>query len=339
MRHRKVELFIKGIPLSKCELRMIDDSSPINRLAHTYSIIAIDPETGEMGGAVQSHWFSVGTAVLWAEAGVGVVATQALTNISYGPRGLELMKGGMTAKEVVSRLTEEDGSRETRQLAVLSVDGGIEAWTGRRCIKHAGHIVGDNFSVQANMMLKDTVWPAMAKAFTAVKGPLAERLLAALDAAEAAGGDIRGRQSAAVLIVRTDATGNVWEDRTVDLRADDCSDPLAELRRLLKVKMAYDHMNEGDTEIEKGDMAKALFHYSSAESMVPENEEMMFWHAVTLANKGHYGDAKHLFDAVFEKNENWRELAKRLVPAGMLKVTEEQLGKMLEDKPRQCNFK
>jgi uncharacterized Ntn-hydrolase superfamily protein len=318
---------------------MSEERSPINKLAHTYSIIAVDPGSGEMGGAVQSHYFSVGTAVLWAEPGAGVVATQALVNLSYGPRGLEMLRSGLSPKDTVAKLTGEDECRNIRQLAVLSADGNVETWTGKNCIKDAGHVTGEGFSAQANMVINDRVWPAMAIAFQASKGPLAERLLAALDAAEAAGGDIRGRQSAALLIVKTRSTGKIWEDRTVDLRVDDAPEPLAELRRLLRTKRAYDHADKGDLEMERGDMAKALFHYSEAESMMPDNAEMMFWHAVTLANNGHHDDARHLFTMIFEKDDNWRELARRLVPAGLLKVTDEQLERIVRVKPRQCSIK
>jgi len=309
------------------------------RMAHTYSIVAIDTASGEMGGAVQSHYFSVGSDVLWAEPGVGVVDTQAMVNFSYGQNGLDLLRKGLAPNDVVAKLTSEDEACGMRQLAVLSTDGDVAAWTGERCVKGAGHIVGKGFSVQANMMLKDTVWGAMAKAFETMSGPLAERMLAALDAAEAEGGDIRGRQSAAMVVVRTKPTGKRWEDRLLDLRVEDHPEPLAELRRLLTIKRAYQHMDKGDQEMEKGDMAKALFHYSSAEAMVPDNEEMMFWHAVTLANTGFLDDAQHLFEMVFDKDDRWRELAKRLVPGGFLTVTEEQLEKIVRVKHRQCSIK
>lgn len=314
-------------------------SGRFNRLAHTYSIVAVDQERGEMGAAVQSHWFSVGTSVIWAEPGVGVVATQAMVNISYGPNGLALLRRGLLPQEVLERLTAADEARHMRQLAILSPEGEVAAWTGSGCIAEAGHLTGDGFSVQANMMLRDTVWSAMAETFVSTEGPLAERMLAALDAAEKEGGDIRGRQSAALVVVRTGSTGRVWEDRIIDLRVDDSHQPLEELRRLLSVKRAYEHMDQGDLEMERGDMAKALYHYSSAEEMVPDNEEMMFWHAVTLVNNGHLDDAAHLFNMVFAKNDNWRELLRRLFPAGLLKVTKEQLEGLVKVKDAHCTLK
>ena len=178
-------------------------------LAHTYSIVARDPETGQMGVAVQSHWFSVGSIVSWAEAGVGAIATQSFVNASFGPRGLELLKKGMTANDVVKALIEADEGRAVRQLAIIDVHGNVAAHTGKRCIDEAGHMAGDNFSVQAKMMLKKTVAKAMAKAFQNSEAPLAERLMAALEAAQAEGGDIRGKQSAALIVVKGKSSGFV----------------------------------------------------------------------------------------------------------------------------------
>jgi uncharacterized Ntn-hydrolase superfamily protein len=282
--------------------------------AHTYSIVAIDPKTGDMGVAVQSHWFSVGSVVTWGEAGVGVVATQAMANASYGPDGLALLRAGKAPKKVVEELTKPDVAREMRQLAVLDAKGRVATHTGRKCIPEAGHALGEGYSCQANMMLNKKVWPAMADAFERAKGPLAERMLAALDAGEEAGGDIRGRQSAAMLVVRGKSIGKVWEDHLVDLRVEDSEAPLPELHRLLKVHRAYEHMNNGDLAMEKGNMTAALGEYRAAERMFPENEEMMFWHAVTLANSGRVAQSLPLFAQVFSKNENWRELARRMVP-------------------------
>jgi uncharacterized Ntn-hydrolase superfamily protein len=290
--------------------------------AHTYSIVAFDPEAKEMGGAVQSHWFAVGSVVLWAEGGVGVVATQSFTNPSFGPRGLEMLRKGMRPEEVVASLVDSDEGRDMRQLAVLDAQGQAAAHTGKRCVPATGHVVGEHFSAQANMMLKGSVWPAMAKAFRKTQAPLAERLLAALEAAEGQGGDIRGRQSACLLVVRSESTGNVWEDRVLDLRVDDSREPLAELRRLLRIRRAYDCMDKGDNALEKGLMEEAMQHYSAAEHMFPENEEMVYWHAVTLVNIGHLEEALPLFEKVFAVNENWREMTRRQVPIGLLKVDE-----------------
>jgi uncharacterized Ntn-hydrolase superfamily protein len=307
---------------------MVSPSS--SRPFHTYSIVAIDPETREMGVAVQSHWFSVGTVVTWGEAGVGVVATQAFSNPSFGPKGLELMRKGASAAKAMRAVLKEDAGKELRQVAMLDAKGSVAAHTGRRCIPCAGHIVATDFSVQANMMLNDQVWPEMAKRFQHWKGSLAERLLAALEAGEEAGGDIRGKQSAALLVVKGQPTGKIWEDRMVDLRIEDSKEPLEELKRLLKVHRAYQHMNMGDEAIERDDMPLAMKHYSTAEALFPRNLEMRFWHAVTLANNGRLEEALPIFHRVFAQDQDWKELALRLSRIGMLNVDEGSLKKIAE---------
>jgi uncharacterized Ntn-hydrolase superfamily protein len=300
-----------------------------NPLVATYSIVARDPETGEMGVAVQSHWFSVGSIVSWGEAGVGVVATQSFVNPAFGPDGLELLKSGMTAEQVVDKLIAEDEGRNVRQLAIIDVNGNVKSYTGRNCIPGAGNIVGENYSVQANLMLNDKVPGAMSKAFEESKGPLAERMMAALFAAESVGGDIRGKQSAAILVVKGKSSGKVWEDRLIDLRVEDDPYPLDKLDRLLKIHRAYGHMNAGDLAIEQGNMELAMKEYSTAEKMFPENEEMKYWHAVTLATNGDVEGSLPLFRDVFQKNKNWKILTPRLVPIGLLKVSNEDLKKIL----------
>jgi len=300
-----------------------------DKLAHTFSIVARDPVTGEMGVAVQSHWFSVGSIVAWGEAGVGVVATQSFVNPSFGPRGLELLKKGKTASEVVDELIASDSSRDVRQLAILDVNGNVKAYTGKNCIPAAGHIAGENYSVQANLMLNGKVWGAMSEAFENTKGTLAERMIAALEAAQEVGGDIRGKQSACILVVRGKSTGKIWEDRLIDLRVEDSPEPIKELKRLLRVHEAYDHMNNGDLAVEHGDMNLAMEEYSTAEKMFPDNEEMKYWHAVTLANNGEVAESLPIFKEVFEMNENWKILTPRLVPVGLLNVSNDELKSIL----------
>jgi len=302
-----------------------------NPLAHTYSIIAVDSAAGEMGGAVQSHWFSVGSIVIWGEAGVGMVATQSFVNPSFGPNGLTLLKKGLTPQQAVDSLIASDEGRDLRQLAIINTKGDAAAHTGKNCISGAGHIIGNNFSVQANLMLNDKVWPAMAKAFEETKGRLAERLVAALVAAQDVGGDIRGQQSASLLVVKLNSTGKVWEDRLIDLRVEDNPNPLKELKRLLNVHRAYEHMNNGDLAVEKGDMELAMKEYSSAEKMFPENEEMKYWHAVTLVNNGKLDEALPLFKVVFSANENWKVLTPRLTKIGLLNVTDEESDRILSE--------
>ncbi len=297
--------------------------------AHTFSIVATDTTTGEMGVAVQSHWFSVGTIVSWGEAGVGVIATQSFVNPSFGPRGLALLKQGLTAQQVLDLMIEADEGRDVRQLAILDSKGNVAAYTGKNCIDDAGQIIGKNYSVQANMMLNDKVWGAMSKAFENSKGTLAERLMLTLEAAQEAGGDIRGKQSAALLVVKSESTGQVWLDRKVDIRVDDHPEPLKELRRLLKVHQAYDHMNKGDLAVEHNDMDLAMKEYSAAEEMFTDNEEMKYWHAVTLVNIGRLDEALPLFKKVFNKNKNWVTLTPRLVKSKLLNVDENSLNKIL----------
>ena len=298
--------------------------------AHTFSIVARDTVTGEMGVAVQSHWFSVGSLVTWGKAGVGVVATQSFVNPSFGPRGLSLLENGLTPKLAVETLLELDEGRAVRQLAILDVQGNVAAYTGEHCIEAAGHIIGDNFSVQANLMDKNTVWPAMAKAFENAKGSLAERMLVAMEAAQKEGGDIRGKQSAAILVVKAKSTGNSWEDKVVDLRVEDNDNPLAEMRRLLDIHTAYEFMNMGDLAVEMGDNVLAKELYMNAQELNPNNLEMQYWYAVTLANNGELIAAKAIFREIFKRNPKWKELTPRLVKPKLLTISNEQLQEILK---------
>jgi uncharacterized Ntn-hydrolase superfamily protein len=288
------------------------------RPVHTFSIVARDPATGELGVAVQSHWFSVGSIVAWAEAGVGAIATQSFVDPSYGKNGLDLMRGGKSAPDTLKELLAKDDGREVRQVAMIDAQGRVDAWTGKNDIQAAGHIVGKDFSVQANLMLNEKVWPAMARAFENTRGDLADRMLAALDAAQAVGGDIRGRQSAALIVVTGKPTGQAWKDRTFDLRVDDSPEPLQELRRLVRLQRAYNHMNAGDLAVEKKDNEGALREYSAAERLVPGNAEMIYWHAVALVNMGRVDESLPLFRRVFAMDRNWITLTPRLPKSGIL---------------------
>ncbi|MCL6481117.1 MAG: DUF1028 domain-containing protein [Firmicutes bacterium] len=284
----------------------------------TYSIVARDPETGELGVAVQSHWFSVGSIVSWAEAGVGVVATQSFVEPSYGPKGLAMMRMGIPAPDALAALLAQDAGREVRQVAFLDAEGRVGVHTGSKCIAAAGHRTGVHYSVQANLMDKPTVWEAMAQAFEQTRGDLAARMLAALEAAEAEGGDIRGRQSAAMVIVKAKSTGRPWADRVIDLRIEDHPDPLGELRRLVRVNRAYNHMNAGDLCAERRDWDCASREYAAAETLLPEMTEITFWHAVTLVTGGRVEPALPLFRKVFAREPKWVELVGRLPAAGLL---------------------
>lgn len=299
--------------------------------AHTFSIVARDTVTGEMAVGVQSHWFSVGSLVSWGKAGVGVVATQSFVNPAYGPKGLELMADGKNAETALTQLVEQDEGRAYRQVAFLDAKGNASAFTGNKCVEAAGQLTGKNFSVQANMMLNEKVVPAMAEAFVANANlPLAERVVAVLQAAQNAGGDIRGKQSAALIVVGPERTENSWEEKKIDLRVDDHENPIKELNRLLRVARAYEHMNKGDLAVETGDMDKALLEYGTAEKMFPKNLEMQFWKAVALANNGRLEEARPIFKNIFKKNENWRTMIYRLPPSGLLNLNEEEIKSITE---------
>ena len=287
----------------------------------TYSIVARDSVTGEIGVAVQSHWFSVGTIVAWAEAGVGAVATQSFVDPRYGPLGLDLMRLGRTAPEALAALTSTDTGRDVRQVALVDTAGRVAVHTGARAVAAAGHQTGRGYSVQANMMAQPTVWGAMARAYETSQGDLAERLLAALEAAEAEGGDVRGRQSAALVVVRPQNTGRPWLDRRFDLRVEDDPTPVAELRRLVTLQRAYLKLNEGDLHVEHGDVPAAMNAYAEAMRTVPDaatNGEAPFWVGVTLASQGREADALPYLRRAYAVHAAWADLVGRLPAAGLL---------------------
>jgi uncharacterized Ntn-hydrolase superfamily protein len=298
-------------------------------LAHTFSIVARDPQSGEMGVAVQSHWFSVGSVVAWAEAGVGAVATQSLVEISYGPLGVALMRAGKSAPEALAALLAADEGHDLRQVAMVDREGRVAVHTGARCIADAGHAAGEGFSVQANMMARPDVWPAMARAYREAAGDLAERMLAALEAGQAAGGDVRGQQSASILLVKPASTGRPWADTVMNLRVEDHPQPIRELRRLVGLHRAYQHMNRGDDLLGAGEVEEALHEYRAAAEMAPEIEELPFWHAVTLADLGRVDEALPIFRDVFARNADWATLLPRLPKAGLLRDDAEMMGRIL----------
>ena len=327
MSHKLLFFLLTFFSASQLAAQVYQSKQP---LAHTFSIVARDEHSGELGVGVQSHWFSVGTTVSWAEAGVGAVATQSFVNKSFGLRGLELLKKGMSAQQALESLLKEDNAPEVRKVAIIDKDGNVAVHTGKNCIQYASHIQGVQFSVQSNMMLSDSVNKAMATAFTKSVGkPLSERIMLALEAAQRAGGDIRGQQSAAILIVPGDSQGKPWDERTVDLRVDDAAAPLKELRRLLKVHTAYQHMNSGDLAIEQNDMKKAMEEYNAAMKMMPSNLEMQYWTAVTLANNKQVDKALPIFKKVFTLNKNWKELTRRLPSVSLLTVSEVDLKRIM----------
>ena len=299
----------------------------------TYSIVARDPRTGEFGVAVQSHYFSVGSAVPWAEAAVGAVATQAFAEISYGPKGLDLMRAGQSAGEALSTLVAADKWAARRQVAMVDSQGRAAVHTGDKCIEYAGHRTADGVSVQANMMERDTVPDAMLAAYQAAAADLAERLLAALDAAENEGGDIRGRQSAAVLIVKGKGTGRPWADRTLDLRVEDHAEPLTELRRLVQLKRSYALADQAEAAATAGDMTSATAKMVQAMQLAPENVEIAFWAAMGAAMSGQIEVAQRLLKQATSVDPRWAELVPRLGKTGMYPLSDETLAALTADTP------
>ena len=285
----------------------------------TYSIVARDKRTGDFGVAVQSHYFQVSPAVPWALAGVGAVATQSMVNLSYGPLGLELLQAGYPAEQALKALTAGDPRAEVRQCAIVDAAGNVAAHTGARCIPAAGHVLGDGFSCQANLMEKETVWDAMAEAFTTTDAPLAERMMAALEAAEAEGGDIRGKQSAAMLVVAASGTGRPWDDRIIDLRVEDAAEPLPELRRLLRVKRAYMTAGDADHLEETGDIKGAIAKLQEALAIAPEMVELRFMAGVTMAGDGDLDGGCALIAEAVRKNKRWVETLHRLAAVGLVR--------------------
>ncbi len=279
----------------------------------TYSIVARDAKTGEFGVAVQSHYFQVGPTVPWALSGVGAVATQSRVNVSYGPLGLEYLRAGYTAEQTLTALTSGDSQPEIRQCAIVDAAGNVAAHTGSKCIAAAGHQTGDGFSCQANLMERDTVWAAMAEAYTSTDAPLAERMMAALEAAEAEGGDIRGKQSAAMLVVSGKPTGRSWEDRVIDLRVEDAAEPLPELRRLLRIKRALQTVAEADRLALAGDKPGAANKRRQGLALAPEMIELRFWTGITTAEAGDIDGAIPLLAEVVRKDPRWLETMRRLV--------------------------
>jgi uncharacterized Ntn-hydrolase superfamily protein len=275
----------------------------------TYSIVARDPKTGELGVAVQSHWFAVGPIVPWVRAGVGAVATQSIAEPAYGPRALDGLAGGARARDVLDGLVRDDELARFRQVAAVDAHGNAVAFTGEGCIAYAGHQEGHAFSAQANMMASPEVWPAMAHAFEAAAGPLSRRLLAALHAAEARGGDARGRQSCALVVAP--AAGERWQ-HTVDLRVDDHPEPLAELDRLLDLSDAYALATEGDDLVGQGRHEEAGERYRSASELAPGNHELLFWAGLAAAQSGDLPTALDRVREAIRLQPGWRELLGRL---------------------------
>jgi uncharacterized Ntn-hydrolase superfamily protein len=290
----------------------------------TYSIVARDPETGRLGVAVQSHFLGVGPVVPWLEPGVGAIATQARVDVSYGPIGLELLRNGRKAEQVVAALIAGDLTPQIRQVGVVDAEGGAAAFTGTETIPAAGHLVRDGFTVQGNLLERDTCWPAMATAYEAALGeglPFSERLLRALEAAEGEGGDVRGRQSAAITIVESTLQPNPWKGRVLDARVDDHPDPVPELRRLVDLYESYALFDE------EGDAARAgrseADRYAEARRRTPEAMELAFWMGIEHAKRGELDAARRELRIAFAADARWRTTLQHLADAGREGMTPE----------------
>jgi uncharacterized Ntn-hydrolase superfamily protein len=281
----------------------------------TYSIVARDPRGGAFGVAVQSHFFGVGPVVPWLEPSIGAIATQASVNVSFGPAGLELLRSGRSASEVVAELVASDPGSAERQLAVVDASGAAAAHTGERCIPAAGHIIGDGFSVQGNLLRSDRVWPAMADAYAGASGePFWERLIRALEAAESAGGDVRGRQSAAIVIVSAEPVAQSWQGRLLDVRVDDHPDPVPELRRLATMSEAYRLM--GELEVGADDDRPIEQRYADARRLSPDATELVFWRGIQLALAGDEEAGRRELAIAFAADPTWREALRHVAEAG-----------------------
>jgi uncharacterized Ntn-hydrolase superfamily protein len=290
-------------------------------LFSTYSIVARDPETGQFGVAVQTHQMCVGWIVPWLLPGLGAAATQAHVNISFGPLALAMLREGVAAPKIVDALVASDPDVHRRQVAVVDVQGRVGAWTGKGTIREAAHYIGEGYSVQANMMTNPTVVPAMATAFEGATGDLAQRMVAALQAAQAEGGDIRGMQSAALKVVSGDASKPVWET-DYDLRVDEHDNPLQELARLVRLRHAQLLDESGFRAFEQGQREQALTQWAGARAEAPELEELPFWQAANLADR--LADIQTavgiLRPALVDdpRRKHWIDLLRRMQACGLL---------------------
>ena len=284
-----------------------------DRPVSTYSIVAIDKESGEMGGAVQSHWFSVGSLVLWAEPGVGMVATQSFVRPEYGPEILKLFAtSSASPKFALKSLLKKDSEQNVRQIGAVNVDGESVSFTGKDCVDYASSIEGEGYAIQANIMANPGVPEAMEKAYLSTKGSLADRLYAALVAAENLGGDLRGKQSAAMLVVPLEKVDNLLSSKIYDIRVDDSPNPLEDLNRLMRIQKAYIFANEGDILSSEGKLNEALEAYNKASELYPENVELLFWGAVILCTDGKFDIAKPMFEKIFKASPDLKEMIPRL---------------------------
>ncbi|MDI6805337.1 MAG: DUF1028 domain-containing protein [Candidatus Bathyarchaeia archaeon] len=292
-------------------------------LASTFSIVAFDPSTRDLGVAVQSRYFSVGSVVPWAEADVGAIATQSFVNVSYGPRGLQLLKQGLTVEEVIDKLTRDDEAREFRQVGIVDANGNACVFTGKNCLEWAGSKIGKNYAVQGNILTSEDVVTRMAQKFEVTRGDLADKLIAALEGGEEAGGDARGRQSAALLVVRRNCGRAGYGDRYIDLRVEDHPNPIAELKRLLLLHRIYSLIDEGEEKFAKGDLESSLAVLIKAASPNPNVDDVYVDLGVVYLRLGKKQEAINAFKKALQLNPKMRNLIKQLPKFGWMELSQE----------------
>ncbi len=296
----------------------------------TYSIVARDAKTGHLGVAVQSHYFSVGSVVTWARAGVGAVATQAMAEISYGPRGLELMGAGKTARQALDSLLKLDRKRETRQVAMVDSKGRVAGHTGRECIPFAGDAQGEGYSCQGNIMRSRKVWTEMGRAYERNHDlPFPERLVSALEAGERAGGDARGRQSSALLVVDGKPRKAAWQGRMVELRVEDNPEPNKELKRLLRYQRGYEWVDKGDNFLSSKRYKDALEAYGRGLELVPEVRELRFWVGISMLKTREKDKGLKMLREVFREEPEWAKITRRMSEARTLAIDKRSLALLL----------
>ena len=284
----------------------------------TYSIIGRDPEADEVGIAIQSRWFHAGQDLAWIDPSVGAVCTQAITEPAYGLRGLELLRAGRAPQDALDELTAADPGRDVRQVAIADLEGRVAQHTGAGCVAAAGHTTGQHCCAQGNMLASETCWGAMVETFAATVGPLADRLLAALDASEREGGDARGRQAARLVVRRSTGDGLPWQERVVDLQVVDHPEPLDELRRLLDATRAYGHLSRAFDLAARGELPAAAEAADSARALAPADDQIAFWSATMLGGAGRIEEAAAAFREAVRANPRWPEYLRRCVEAGLV---------------------
>ena len=303
----------------------------------TYSIVARDPDSGRMGVAVQSHHFAVGSVAPFARAGVGVGTIQSFARLIYGSEGLRLMREGSSAGDALRRLLARDHHMDFRQAAMVDTEGNAAAHTGQLCIDQAGHSLGDGYVCLGNMLLREDTWDAMGSAFEAAAGELHHRMLAALEAAQNNGGDLRGRRSAAMIVVNAKATGDPAEDTLLDLRVEDHTSPVKELRRLVTLWEAYDHNTRGGHHLRHGEYDQAIKAFMRAEELAPEEAELVFWRGVAMVNAGYLEEARPLFRGLFKASDHWALLLTRVARNRFLPHDPELLRTLIPEEFREAS--